>query len=155
MLCLNRVRFPFLLFSKQANFTMCSKRSRISRYFLFCPNSSISIQARMQSPAQAYAQTLNHTGDRPPLRSDSSQTPTGIAKSQRRSVQRPSLQNHNSFKRNSHALAGHNSNQNANVKDNDIANSTFANGKHTQPLNAIPQKTLIHLLQIKEEPRTC
>ena len=91
--------------------------------------------------------------------SDSSQTPPSpISKSQRRSIQRPSLANHhNSSKRTSNAHTGHNSNQNAtadsNVKDSKNANNTFASGKRTQSLNALPQKTLIHLLQIKEEER--
>jgi len=122
----------------------------------------------MQSPAQAYAQsyiqTLNHThdnGDRPPLASDSSQTPPLTAKTEKidSSIQRPSLSNHNSFKRSSNAHTGcsHNSNQHAtgdaNVKDSRNTNNTFANGKRTQSLNALPQKTLIHLFQIKEEER--
>jgi hypothetical protein len=111
----------------------------------------------MQSPAQAYAQsyvqTLNHShdnGERPPLASDSSQTPPSPIPKQRRSIQRPSLSNHNSSKRTSNA---HNSTADANVKDSKNANNTSANGKRTQSLNALPQKTLIHLLQIKEEER--
>lgn len=118
----------------------------------------------MQSPAQAYAQsyvqTLNHNqdnGDRPPLASDSSQTPPSPTAKQRRSIQRPSLSNHNSFKRTSNAHTVHNSNKHAtadaNVKDSKNVNNAFANGKRTQSLNALPQKTLIHLLQIKEEER--
>ena len=103
-----------------------------------------------------------HNG--PPLTSDSSHTPPSpIANSmvsQRRSIQRPSQMNHNSptFKRTSNAhTSGHNSNhsnQNAtvhpNIKDN---NSAPTNEKRTQSLNALPQQTLIHLLQIKEEER--
>jgi hypothetical protein len=115
----------------------------------------------MQSPAQAYAQsyvqTLNHShdnGERPPLSSDSSQTPPSPISKQRRSIQRPSLSNNNSSKRTSNAHTGHNSSQHAtadaNVKDSKNTNNTFANGKR---LNALPPKTLIHLLQIKEEER--
>ena len=118
----------------------------------------------MQSPAQAYAQsyvqTLNHShdnGERPPLASDSSQTPPSPISKQRRSIQRPSLSNNNSPKRISNAHTGHNSSQHAtadaNVKDSKSTNNTFANGKRTQSLNALPPKTLIHLLQIKEEER--
>jgi hypothetical protein len=117
----------------------------------------------MQSPAQAYAQsyvqTLNHShdnGERPPLASDSSQTPPSPISKQRRSIQRPSLSNNNSSKRTSNAHTGHNSSQHAtadDVKDSKNTNNTFANGKRTQSLNALPPKTLIHLLQIKEEER--
>ena len=118
----------------------------------------------MQSPAQAYAQSyvqsLNQShdnGDRPPLASDSSQTPPSPIAKQRRSIQRPSLSNHNSSKRTSNAHNGHNSNQHAsadpNVKDSKNAKKTYANDKRTQSLNALPPKTLIHLLQIKEEER--
>ena len=119
----------------------------------------------MQSPAQAYAQsyvqTLNNSrdnGDRPPLASDSSQTPPSPVAKQRRSIQRPSLSNHNSFKRTSNAHTALKSNQHVTadpkVKDNKNANNTTSpNGKRTQSLNALPQKTLIHLLQIKEEER--
>jgi hypothetical protein len=99
--------------------------------------------------------------------SDSSQTPPSpLAKSvviqqqqqQRRSIQRPSSStNHNHKRTSSYAHPGHNSNQNAtaaaadskNVKDSKNLN----NGKRAQSLNALPPKTLIHLLQIKEEER--
>ena len=115
----------------------------------------------MQSPAQAYAQsyvqTLNNSrdnGERPPLASDSSQTPPSPVAKQRRSIQRPSLSNHNSSKRTSNAHTAHKSNQHPtpdpNLKD---SNNTPPNGKRAQSLSALPPKTLIHLLQIKEEER--
>lgn len=118
----------------------------------------------MQSPAQAYAQsyvqTLNlsqDNADRPRLASDSSQTPPSPTAKQRRSIQRPSLSNHTPHKRTSNAHTGHNSSKHASVdastKDSKNANKTFTNDKRTHSLNALPQKTLIHLLQIKEEER--
>ena len=91
------------------------------------------------------------------MASDSSQTPPSPIAKQRRSIQRPSLSNHNSHKRTSNAHTGHSTNQHASVdsnpKDSKNATKTFANDKRTHSLNALPQKTLIHLLQIKEEER--
>lgn len=116
-------------------------------------------QSQAQAYAQSYVQTLNQSHDKPPLMSDSSQTPPSPApKSQRRSIQRPSLSNHHHHGSSKRASNAHNPNQNAtadtNVKDSKNANNaTSANGKRTQSLNALPAKTLIHLLQIKEEER--
>jgi hypothetical protein len=118
----------------------------------------------MQSPAQAYAQsyvqTLSHTHDndiQPQLASDSSQTPPTPVAKQRRSIQRPSLSHRKSFKHISNTYTGYNSNQHesvdANVKDSRNGNKDFANEKRTRSLHGLPQKTLIHLLQIKEEER--
>ena len=90
------------------------------------------------------------------MASDSSQTPPSPIAKQRRSIQRPSL-NQNSLKRTSNAHTGHNSNQHVsadpNARDSKSNKKTSANDKRTQSLNALPPKTLIHLLQIKEEER--
>jgi hypothetical protein len=84
-----------------------------------------------------------------------------IQQQQRRLIQRPLLSTHhhhyNHKRASSNVHLGHNSNQNATAAAADSKNVKGSknpnNGKRAQPLNALPRKTLIHLLQIKEEER--